>query len=178
MLNCTSIESRKKENNEHLKNASFFKEIQCNSLANESKKFKSSKKKETCLRAYTYDYFVSADGKIIDAFEKYNYDYIVSACFHIFESKSNTGASFTILGTDFVFTSSCRLKEDTTDNYITAKDYLCFGRYLCRLVIADLPVTKTVHIVIWLTTLNKTTLMRIGLVDKIKIKLKLLFKHY
>uniref|UniRef100_A0A0K0FGY1 Peptidase S1 domain-containing protein n=1 Tax=Strongyloides venezuelensis TaxID=75913 RepID=A0A0K0FGY1_STRVS len=123
MLNCTSIGSKKKENYEHLKNVSFFKEIQCNSHANESKKLKFSKKKETYLRAYTDDYFVSADRKIIDAFEKHKYDYIVSACFHTFKSKSNIGASYTIIGKDFVFTSSCRLRKNTTDNFIIAKKY-------------------------------------------------------
>uniref|UniRef100_A0A0K0F0N8 ATP-dependent DNA helicase n=1 Tax=Strongyloides venezuelensis TaxID=75913 RepID=A0A0K0F0N8_STRVS len=52
---------------------------------------------------------------------KYKYDYIVSACFHTFGSKSNIGASYTIIGKDFVFTSSCRLRKNTTDNFIIAK---------------------------------------------------------
>uniref|UniRef100_A0A0N5C5Z7 Uracil-DNA glycosylase n=1 Tax=Strongyloides papillosus TaxID=174720 RepID=A0A0N5C5Z7_STREA len=129
MLNCTSIGGKKKENYEHLKNASFFNETQCNNLVTESKRFKSSKKKETYLRAYTDDYSVSADRKIIDAFEILH-DGIVEAC------EKFPHAKLLVLGDNPVYQNFLKKREED-ENFLDSIESYRIRKLVTKIVMLE-----------------------------------------
>uniref|UniRef100_A0A0N4ZJL9 THUMP domain-containing protein n=1 Tax=Parastrongyloides trichosuri TaxID=131310 RepID=A0A0N4ZJL9_PARTI len=124
LLNCSSLNKSNNKDvieNYHLKNVSFLKRCDNDTLDIEEMRFKRSKEHDKSSNPYTDDYTVACDSVITDAFTKLSIDYIISSSLYRFGSELNVGASYTIISKKCVFVQATRMRPEASEEYILAK---------------------------------------------------------